>query len=138
MTYYFDTSALIKHVIEEPETPAFQVLWEDTRHAAVSSMLLKTELIRTASKKDAQATADARTLLKELDLINVTDSILSSAADLPPTVLRTLDAIHLATALTLEDDLDAVVTYDHRMADAARSLGLTVLSPGEAGADAAA
>jgi predicted nucleic acid-binding protein len=54
----------------------------------------------------------------------------SAAASLTPIALRTLDAIHLASALTLGDDLTAVLAYDKRMQDAARSQGITVLAPG--------
>jgi predicted nucleic acid-binding protein len=64
-----------------------------------------------------------------MDLIAVADAVLDAAAMLEPRVLRTLDAIHLATALTLGDDLDALVTYDARMLDGARLLGLSTATP---------
>ena len=62
-------------------------------------------------------------------LIAIDDRILDSAGILEPSVLRALDAIHLATALALGDDLDAVVTYDERMIEAARLVGLTTALP---------
>jgi len=64
-----------------------------------------------------------------VDLIGIDDRILESAGMLEPRVLRTLDAIHLATAVAVGDDLDAIVTYDERMADGARLLGLSTATP---------
>ena len=68
--------------------------------------------------------------LRRVDLIGIDDRILDAAGILEPRILRTLDAIHLATALTLGDDLDAIVTYDDRMTEAARLLGLSTVRPG--------
>lgn len=68
-------------------------------------------------------------MLRTIDLVAVADLILDSAGSLEPGILRTLDAIHLATAMSLGDDLDAVVTYDARMIEGARLLGLPTLSP---------
>lgn len=68
-------------------------------------------------------------VLAEVDLVRLDEPILDRAARLDPPALRSLDAIHLATALSL-DDLEAIVTYDDQMADAARSAGLTVSVPG--------
>jgi hypothetical protein len=68
-------------------------------------------------------------LLRRLDLIQLEDELLDSAAALDGGVLRSLDAIHLAAAQTLTDELDAIVTYDDRMTTAAGSLGLSVAAP---------
>jgi predicted nucleic acid-binding protein len=73
--------------------------------------------------------AQARAVLASLDLISLDDHLLEVAATLDPSILRTLDAIHLATALSLGDSLDKVITYDKRMAEAAQYLGLAVVSP---------
>ena len=59
----------------------------------------------------------------------MTDEVRAVAASIEPVELRTLDAIHLASALSLGDDLAAVLTYDRRMADAAESRGLVVVAP---------
>ncbi len=64
-----------------------------------------------------------------MDLVAVNDGILDAAGILAPRILRTLDAIHLATALAVGDDLASVITYDHRMAEGARLLGLPTASP---------
>jgi len=64
-----------------------------------------------------------------ISLIGVTTSVFEEAVRLDPTVLRSLDAVHLAAALSLGDDLDGIVTYDDRLAEAARSNGVPVTSP---------
>ncbi|MEK7862929.1 MAG: VapC toxin family PIN domain ribonuclease, partial [Chloroflexota bacterium] len=66
---------------------------------------------------------------RAIDLVAVGDGILDAAGTLEPAVLRALDAVHLATAMALGDDLDAVVTYDARMAESARLLGLPLATP---------
>jgi predicted nucleic acid-binding protein len=67
--------------------------------------------------------------LRTIDLVAIDDRILEAAGVLEPQILRTLDAIHLATALSIGDDLSEVVTYDARMLEAARLLGLPTASP---------
>lgn len=71
----------------------------------------------------------ARDLLDALLLVSITADICESAARLEPATLRSLDAIHLATALGLGDDLDAVVVYDDRLLESARSYGLRTIAP---------
>jgi predicted nucleic acid-binding protein len=73
--------------------------------------------------------AEARRHLESIHLIRLDDDLLDRAADLDPPAMRSLDAIHLAAALSLGDDLAAVITYDERMSDGAQALGLPVLSP---------
>jgi len=75
------------------------------------------------------ALATVREGLRRVDLIGIDDRILDAAGTLEPLVLRTLDAIHLATALAVGDDLEGIVTYDERMIDAARLLGLPTATP---------
>ena len=62
-------------------------------------------------------------------LLPIGDAILDEATRLAPTGLRSLDAIHLATALSIRDDLGVLLTYDQRLGDAAAERGLTVASP---------
>ena len=71
----------------------------------------------------------AERVVRALTLIAVTDEILTRAAHLEPPLLRTLDAVHLATALSLAEALGPIVTYDLRLADAARAAGIAVLAP---------
>ena len=68
-------------------------------------------------------------MLAAMNLLAVDDDLLDAAALLEPQTLRSLDAVHLASALSIGDALVAVVTYDRRLADAARGAGLAVLSP---------
>jgi predicted nucleic acid-binding protein len=131
MKLYLDTSALVKLVSAEPESAALRDYLEihstDIRFTAA---LTRTELIRAASRLNSTAAvAHARRLLARLDLVSLTNRLLDAAGVLPPTELRTLDAIHLAAAQTAPD-LRAVVSYDARMVEAATQSGLTVARPG--------
>jgi len=74
--------------------------------------------------------ARGRAVLSTMEVLRVNDRILNLAGSLQPSSLRTLDAIHLATAIGLGRDLGQIVTYDERMAEGARQLGLKTVSPG--------
>ena len=126
---YLDTSAVVKLLVREVETAALR-RWLRRRPRRVASTLLHVELLRAAKRAGVPALiAEARRLLGGITLVSIDSAILHRAAELDPGTLRTLDAVHLATALTLGSDLAAVVTYDQRMADGARMLGLTVAAP---------
>lgn len=125
---YVDSSALVKLVLAEPESPALD------RHLAgadarVSCSFAYVELIRTARKRSPAAVERARGLLERIHLIAIDTPVLAAAADLEDDRLRSLDAVHVAAALSLEDDLAELITYDHRMAGAAERLGLAVIAP---------
>lgn len=125
---YLDSSALVKLVIAEPESAALRrYLHAEPRRA--SCALARVEVLRAVRPHGAAATARARRLLQRLDLVQMDDELLAAAAALDIRVLRSLDAIHLAAAQTLGDELTAVVTYDARMAAAAARLALTVHAP---------
>jgi uncharacterized protein len=125
---YLDSSALIKLVVPEPESaPLRAELAAWTRHA--TSALARTEVIRAAARVDPAARALAGRVVQAVSLIAVTDNILDRAAGLEPRALRSLDALHLASALSLEAVLGAVVTYDTRLAEAAEAAGLDVVAP---------
>jgi predicted nucleic acid-binding protein len=125
---YLDSSALIKLVVPEAETEPLRLeLAGWSRHA--SSALARTEVVRAAGRVDAAVRERARRVVRALSLIAVTDEILDRAADLEPVVLRPLDAVHLASALSLEAALGTVVTYDARLAEAASAAGLDVRAP---------
>jgi uncharacterized protein len=99
-----------------------------TQHSAGISV---TETIRTLRRNGrAEALKIGRELLDTIDLIVVDRMLLERAASVDPPMLRSLDAIHLAAALAIGEDLGAFVTYDVRLADAARANNLTVISPG--------
>jgi uncharacterized protein len=127
---YFDTSALTKLVIKEPETDAL-VAWLDqyTDLPKGSSMLSRTELPRAVRAGGDMAYLRAQLILGDLLQAPLTPDLLDAAGALPG-ALRSLDAIHLATALRLRDGLHWLVGYDHRLLDAARQAGPPAVSPG--------
>jgi uncharacterized protein len=125
---YLDTSAFIKTIVREPESqPLRAYLGGNPRQ--VSSALLKVEALRAVRDLGARFTAAVRTGLRRMDLIALDDRILEAAGTLDPSILRTLDAVHLASAAELDGDLDAIVTYDRRMISGATILGLPVVTP---------
>lgn len=128
MAIYLDASAAVKLVMEEAESAGLDT-WLADRPERVSSALLRTELIRAIGRSVPERLALARRVASRVTLIAIDDGVLASAAELGPASLRSLDAIHLATALRLADELEAIVTYDRRMIEGARALGLPVASP---------
>lgn len=131
---YLDSSALVKLVVPEKESG---VLLESLSAwpVRVASELARVEVMRAARRATAQPAAEKRAseVMAGLYLLKIDGDILSEAARLEPRILRSLDAIHLASALSLGADLGAIVTYDGNMATAAASCGLRVLAPGSAG-----
>lgn len=125
---YLDSSALVKLVVTEAESTALRRYLRD-RVERVSSALAKVEVIRAVRPHGASAVTRARQVLRRVDIIQLDDELLEDAATLDMSVLRSLDAIHLAAARALGDELQAVVTYDERMAAAAARLGLHVDAP---------
>ncbi|MDP9252684.1 MAG: type II toxin-antitoxin system VapC family toxin [Chloroflexota bacterium] len=130
MAVYLDSSAFVKLVVSEPESRALRSFLTRRRSRHVSSAMLRAEALRAVRHGGPEVLAHTRSALKAVELVAVTDGILEVAGTLEPRVLRTLDAIHLATAIALGDDLDVVVTYHARMSEGARLLGLEVASPG--------
>lgn len=126
---YLDSSAFVKLAVEEPETSALRAFLAAQGHRRVSSALLRTEALRAVRHLGPVALATVREGLRRVDLVGIDDRILEAAGTLEPRVLRALDAIHVATALALGDDLEAIVTYDERMVGAARLLGLSTVTP---------
>lgn len=129
MAHYLDTSALAKLVVREPESPALHAWATTTGRVLLSCDLARTELLRAVRQTDPALALPARAVLDVLVLLKVTPAVVEEAARLEPPALRTLDALHLAAALTLGDDLEAVVTYDERLAEACAHHGVRVLAP---------
>lgn len=126
---YLDSSAFVKLIVEETESAAVRTYLANRDVRRVSSALLRTECLRAVRHLGPDALVTAREGLRRIDLVGIDDRILDAAGTLEPQVLRTLDAIHLATAIAVGDDLEAIVTYDERMLDAASLLGLRAATP---------
>jgi uncharacterized protein len=127
---YLDSSALMKLVVNEPESAAL-IEFLSARPHRVSSAVAFTEVPR-ALRHAGFGSAERRRageILRRLALVDVDRPVLTVAAVLDPPALRTLDAIHLATALAVREDLDALVTYDRRLRVAAEGAHLEVLAP---------
>lgn len=126
---YLDTSAVVKLLMRERETTALRrELRRWPRRA--SSSLLRVELLRAVKRAGLpRLSAPARQRLAAVSLIRLDDALLDRAGDLDPASLRSLDAIHLASALSLGGDLGVIVTYDDRMLQGAAALGLATASP---------
>ena len=126
---YLESSALVKLVVAEPESSALRAYLAG-QAGRVSSQLTRVEVLRAVRRANRPETTlrRAERTLERIALIPLDEPTLARAAALDPPALRSLDAIHLATALSI-DRLDAVVTYDRRLADAAADAGLTVASP---------
>jgi uncharacterized protein len=125
---YLDSSAIVKLVVEEPQSTALRRHLR-RRTPLVSSALARTEVLRALLLEGDVALARARDTLARIDMIRINDRILNAAGLLAPSDLRSLDAIHLASAQQLGRDLGDLVTYDGRMVAAARQLGLNTRSP---------
>jgi uncharacterized protein len=127
---YFDTSALVKLVFDEAESAALAE-WLTVRPDVpkVSSDLSTIELLRTCRRVDEDAVEGANLLLGGIDLLPMDRTIVEKAATLVPTELRSLDAIHLASALSVKANLTALVAYDVRLCSAAAQAGIEVVSP---------
>jgi uncharacterized protein len=128
---YLDSSAVVKLVQREPESEALRRFLRRNRDATkVTSALARVEVVRSVLAGGSRAVAHARRQLVRLHHVTLDRELLDRAATLAPnSMLRSLDAIHLASAQTLGSDLRAVITYDMRMAQAALGLGLPVEAP---------
>jgi uncharacterized protein len=126
---YLDASALVKLVLREPETPALvDALPSEAR--LVASEIAEIELLRAVRRAAGEnAVESARSRLESVRLLPLSRRIRRRACELAPAMLRTLDAVHLATALDLGELLDAVYVYDARLGEAAKRAGLRVLAP---------
>jgi len=127
---YLDSSALVKLVAREPETSALLSLLEP-RPEVVSSALARVEVLRAVARtgRGSDTLERARSVLSRVVLVAMDGWILDAAASLEPAELRSLDAIHLATALTLQPEADMFVSYDERLNTAAAGAGLQVVTP---------
>lgn len=132
---YLDSSALVKLVLLEPETEALREFlsgWPER----ISSALARVEVLRAVRRASVEKAAydRAENVIARIGLVAIDEGVLSVAARLDPPELRSLDAIHLATSLSIPElsipELGGMVSYDARLTEAARRSGISTLSPG--------
>jgi predicted nucleic acid-binding protein len=126
---YLDTSAFIKLVRSEPASQALRDALRTTETELISSTLLSVEGRRAARRYGKLASTRAHAALTTVTLLALDQPIIDLAAELEPAELRSLDALHLATILSLGEDLERVYCYDSRLTGAARTLGIEVSEP---------
>ena len=118
---YLDTSALVKLVVVEPESAALgRWLADQPNLVRASSVMVRVEMPRAAWRADPAALPDSYRLIRQIVEVELSDEVLSRAAGVRPPALRSIDAIHLASALTLRRELTAFVAYDKRLLAAAQ------------------
>jgi predicted nucleic acid-binding protein len=129
---YLAPSALMKLVRREEETAALRD-WLSVRpeQPVVTSELGRVEVLRAARRVGGRAPTEARAVLGDLDLVPLGRAVQDLACDIATPLLRTLDALHLASAVLLSEELTAFIAYDHRLAVAAQAAGLVVATPGQ-------
>jgi len=127
--FYFDTSALAKLIVQESETAALRRWIAAEQPAAIASDLVRTELFRVVRRVAPDRMVETRRVIETVTLLRATPAIFDRAGRMNPPGLRSLDAIHLATALDLGEEVQAVITYDHRLAEAAEANGIPTLGP---------
>lgn len=125
---YLDSCAIVKLIVAEPESKALRGFLADrSLELPVTSALARVEVARAVRGSGAEATAVA--VLDSLDQMPLVEPLLDDAASVGGPAVRSLDAIHLASAVALEDGLTAFVTYDKRLGAAAAAAGLPLYSP---------
>ncbi|HUP85133.1 MAG TPA: type II toxin-antitoxin system VapC family toxin [Acidimicrobiales bacterium] len=125
---YLDSSAVVKLAVREPESATLR-RYVRRKRPLLTSALSRTEVARALLPFGLDVVTRGEDVLRRLDVIRVNDRVLRAAGALLPSELRSLDAIHLATAIEIGADLARVCTYDERMAAAAIDLGLAVVAP---------
>lgn len=134
--YYADTSAVIKLLVEETDSRAFAAFYDEHDDAEwLSSALLRVEVTRAVARALPALLPEARDLLLAFSYLAIDDDIIEGAMNEPDRGLRSLNAIHLATARIFAPELDAIATYDDRLIRAAAEAGLETVSPRDSSAN---
>jgi len=131
VTVYLDASAIVKLVAPEAETEALLAFLVE-RPSQATSVVGLVEVRRAAAHRGGVSSERVDAVLSRITAIAVDRGVVGLAEAIGTPTLRTLDAIHLASAAVLADELEAIVTYDHRLAEAAAGAGLPTASPGAA------
>lgn len=129
---YLDSAAVVKLVHAEAESQALRD-WLGDRSSLgwISSVLAEVETVRALARHAPEAVGRLPLIFDLMVLVEISPEVRALAQRVMPPAVRTLDAIHLATALRMSDQLTSLVIYDRRLADAATAAGLTVDSPAE-------
>jgi uncharacterized protein len=125
---YLDSSAIVKLAVAEPESGALR-RYLSRRQPVVSSALARTEVARALMPTGSEAVSRGQEVLRRIQLLRLNDRVLSEAGRMGPAELRSLDAIHLASAQQLGSSVKQILTYDERVAEAATTAGWSVASP---------
>lgn len=127
---YLDSAAVVKLVHAEPESAALRG-WLDERAETpwITSVLTEIETFRALARYAPEAVSRLPAVLDQIDLIDLDQHIRTMARTVTPATVRSLDAIHLGTAMRFRSSLTSFVTYDKRLLDAARAAGLPIDSP---------
>jgi predicted nucleic acid-binding protein len=125
---YVDSSAIVKLAVVEPESKALRRFLV-RRQPLVSSALARTEVARALMPSGTEAVSRGEEVLRRIQLVRLNDRVLRAAGRMEPHDLRSLDAIHLASARELGSSVKQIVTYDERMAEAATAAGWSVAAP---------
>jgi len=130
--WYLDSFAIVKFAVAEPESEALQAWREQlaTDDVLMTCELAVAEVLRAVRRVDGDVIV-ALAHLNALEQLTMDRELMLAAGGVPPAGIRTLDAIHLAAAQAVGDDLAGLVTYDDRMTTAAQAVGLTTLAPGQ-------
>ena len=128
MSWYLDSSAILKYVFAEPERPA---MVKALTSQAISSELARLEVKRAVFRINPKDIELANEELSRINFVSISNQVLNVAESFTGSVtLATLDAIHVATAITLGHQIDGIITYDKQMISNAAVMGIKVLSPG--------
>jgi uncharacterized protein len=130
VAFYIDSSAAVKLVFEEPESKALRDWLVDENVQLASSDLTRTELLRVTNRINPALVDRSKDLLSAIAIMKLGRELFEHAGRIEPRSLRSLDAIHIASALALGEDLEGLVVYDHRMAEAAERHSIQVVAPG--------
>jgi uncharacterized protein len=131
---YLDSSAAVKLILREDDSNPLQrfIQGENPWHQAlrlVGSDLVRVETMRACARSHPQGAAKASELMRAISLVRISPAHIAVSATHPPPELRTLDALHLVTALTLTPELVGMITYDERLRESANAAGIKTFSP---------
>jgi hypothetical protein len=128
LSWYLDSSAILKYIFAEPERPA---LVKALTSQAISSELAQLEVKRAVYRINPKDIILANEELSRINFVSISNQVLGVAESFTSSVtLATLDAIHVATAITLGKGIEGIITYDKQMIANAATMGIKVLSPG--------